>query len=80
MNGREGLRSMCNTKAVLDDRLPLHFANKLFPVRPNDFAKIKGALQLVYGKGLRQRAAGLALVAKALVGNKSGPGGRGDNS
>src|SRR5690606_24240999 len=24
MNGRDGLRSCCNVKAVLDDRLPLH--------------------------------------------------------
>ena len=70
MNGREGLRAMCNTKAVLDDRLPLHFANKLFPVGPRDFAKIKGALQIVYGRGLRQRAAGLVEVARALVGKK----------
>ncbi len=71
MNGREGLRSMCNVKAVLDDRMPLHFANKLFPVGPDDFAKIKGALHLVYGKGVRARAAGIAQLARSLMGKRS---------
>jgi acyl-CoA reductase-like NAD-dependent aldehyde dehydrogenase len=75
MNGREGLRSMCNVKAVLDDRMPLRllgasWANKLFPIGPNDFAKIKAALHLVYGRGVRDRAAGIAQLAKALVGKK----------
>jgi hypothetical protein len=56
---------------VLDDRVPLHFANKLFPVGPRDFDKIKGALQLVYGKGLRNKAAGIAELARALVGKRS---------
>jgi acyl-CoA reductase-like NAD-dependent aldehyde dehydrogenase len=71
MNGREGLRAMCNVKAVLDDRVPLHFANKLFPVGPRDFDRIKGALQLVYGRGIRNKAAGIAELARALVGKRS---------
>jgi acyl-CoA reductase-like NAD-dependent aldehyde dehydrogenase len=44
MNGREGLRSFCNRKAVLDDRFGLHFANKLFPVGTRDFDRIRGAV------------------------------------
>ena len=39
MNGREGLRSMCNIKSVVEDRLPLHFPNKLFPVASGDFRR-----------------------------------------
>lgn len=59
MNGRDGLRSFCNQKSVLDDRLPLHFASKLFPVGAKDFDRIKGAVQLVYGGGLRRKIRGV---------------------
>jgi acyl-CoA reductase-like NAD-dependent aldehyde dehydrogenase len=59
MNGREGLRSMCNIKAVLDDRLPLHQANRVFPVAPGDFRKFGGVIDLLYGRGLAQKWQGL---------------------
>jgi hypothetical protein len=59
MNGREGLRSMCNVKAVLDDRLPLHRANKVFPVASSDFAMFSGVIDLIYGNGLAKRWRGL---------------------
>jgi acyl-CoA reductase-like NAD-dependent aldehyde dehydrogenase len=59
MNGREGLRSMCNVKAVLDDRLPLHRANKVFPVAASDFAMFSGVIDLIYGNGLAKRWRGL---------------------
>jgi acyl-CoA reductase-like NAD-dependent aldehyde dehydrogenase len=59
MNGREGLRSMCNIKAVVDDRLPLHQANRVFPVAPTDFGRFSGVIELLYGKGLVQRLRGL---------------------
>jgi acyl-CoA reductase-like NAD-dependent aldehyde dehydrogenase len=59
MNGREGLRSMTNTKAVLDDRLPLSRPNKVFPVASGDFSMFSGVIDLIYGKNLRQRFAGL---------------------
>jgi acyl-CoA reductase-like NAD-dependent aldehyde dehydrogenase len=59
MNGREGLRSMCNIKAVVDDRLPLHIPNKLFPVAQGDFGLSSGVIDLLYGKGLAQKWAGL---------------------
>jgi acyl-CoA reductase-like NAD-dependent aldehyde dehydrogenase len=59
MNGREGLRSMCNIKAVLDDRIPLSRPNKLFPVAPGDYGRFSGVIELLYGKDLRQRWQGL---------------------
>jgi acyl-CoA reductase-like NAD-dependent aldehyde dehydrogenase len=55
MNGRDGLRSFCNVKAVLDDRMPLHFANKLYPVKDGDFDRILGVLRTVYGRGAKTR-------------------------
>jgi acyl-CoA reductase-like NAD-dependent aldehyde dehydrogenase len=66
LNGREGLRACCNVKAVLDDRLPVHFANKLFPVGEKDFDRIKGAVQLVYAPGLRRKLRGLRQLLETL--------------
>jgi acyl-CoA reductase-like NAD-dependent aldehyde dehydrogenase len=59
LNGREGLRACTNPKAVLDDRLPLHVPNKLFPVAPGDYARTRELLRLLYGRGLGARLAGL---------------------
>ena len=59
MNGREGLRSMVNVKAVLDDRLPLHFPSKVFPVARGDFQMFSGVIELLYGNGIGQRLQGL---------------------
>jgi acyl-CoA reductase-like NAD-dependent aldehyde dehydrogenase len=55
MNGRDGLRSMCNVKAVVDDRLPLHQPNRVFPVAAKDYGVFSGVIELIYGRGLRQR-------------------------
>jgi acyl-CoA reductase-like NAD-dependent aldehyde dehydrogenase len=70
MNGREGLRSCCNTKAVLDDRFGFHFANKLFPVGDADFDRIKGAVQVMYGSGLRRKLRGLRDIVGGLRGRR----------
>ena len=70
LNGRDGLRACTNVKAVLDDRLPLHFPNKLFPVGDGDFDRIKGAVKMVYGRGLRARLQGAAELARALLGSQ----------
>jgi acyl-CoA reductase-like NAD-dependent aldehyde dehydrogenase len=59
MNGREGLRSMCNIKAVVDDRLPLGRANRIFPVARGDYDRFSGVIELLYGKGLSQKWRGL---------------------
>jgi acyl-CoA reductase-like NAD-dependent aldehyde dehydrogenase len=62
MNGREGLRSMCNIKAVVDDRFPLHLPNRLFPIAPTDYARFSGVIDALYGKGLGRRLRGLARI------------------
>lgn len=67
INGREGLRACCNVKAVLDDRLPLRFANKLFPVAPKSFPTLAGAIEMIYGRGLRTRAAGARKLLSSLM-------------
>ena len=55
MNGREGLRSMCNIKAVVDDRFPINNANKMYPVKAAQYGTFSGVIDLVYGRGLKQR-------------------------
>lgn len=59
MNGREGLRSMCNVKAVVDDRFPIHRPNRVFPVEDGDYGAFSGVIELIYGKSLAQRWRGL---------------------
>ena len=59
MNGREGLRAMCNIKAVVDDRFPIHQPNKMYPVTPAQYDRFGGLIELVYGRGIRQRWRGL---------------------
>ncbi|MBC8068126.1 MAG: aldehyde dehydrogenase family protein, partial [Deltaproteobacteria bacterium] len=64
MNGRDGLRSFCNVKAVLDDRLPLHFPSKMFPVKAGDFDRMRSVLGLVYGRGIGKRFAALVELVR----------------
>src|SRR5690606_3074520 len=66
MNGRDGLRACTQPRAVLDDRLPVTFANKLFPVSPATYRGTRAAISLVYG-GAKDRVAALA----SLLGRSS---------
>lgn len=68
MNGRDGLRSFCNVKAVLDDRFPLHFPSKLFPVQENDFGRIQAAVEMVYSPQWGGKMRGLAKLVRRLRG------------
>ena len=66
INGREGLRALCNTKAVLDDRLPFSFASKVYPVSPRDFGVTQGTLDVMYGRGVVRRVRGLGRLVRSL--------------
>jgi acyl-CoA reductase-like NAD-dependent aldehyde dehydrogenase len=55
MNGREGLRSMCNIKSVIDDRIPITRANKLYPVDASLYRRFSALIDLIYGRGIRRR-------------------------
>jgi hypothetical protein len=48
LNGREGLRAMCNQKSVMVDRFPLHRPVKLYPVKAGDYARHKSVIELLY--------------------------------
>lgn len=64
MNGREGLRSMCNIKAVIDDRIPIHRANEMYPVGPALYPAFSGVIDLIYGRGIRRRWRGLVKLLR----------------
>ncbi len=67
LNGREGLRAMCNQKSVLRDRFGLHRPVKLYPVKDNEFARTRATLDLIYRRGLGAKLAAAAqLVRQAL--------------
>lgn len=69
INGREGLRAMCNVKSVLDDRLPFSFASKVYPVSPRDFGVTSGTLDLMYGRGVRRRLRGVGRIVRSFFGS-----------
>ncbi|MEM7136507.1 MAG: aldehyde dehydrogenase family protein [Myxococcota bacterium] len=59
MNGRDGLRSMCNIKAVVDDRFPMHQPSKMFPVAPSLYSRFSGVIELIYARGWAKKWRGL---------------------
>jgi hypothetical protein len=60
LNGREGIRAMCNQKSVLTDRLPLHRAIRLYPVKKADYTVAKSTIGLLYRRGVTGRLRALA--------------------
>lgn len=66
LNGPEGLRGMCNVKAVLSDRLPIHAALEMYPIKPGTYEQGKAVLKILYSTSLRGRAEGLVEMGKAL--------------
>jgi acyl-CoA reductase-like NAD-dependent aldehyde dehydrogenase len=66
LNGPEGLHGMSNVKAVITDRLPLHAAVEMYPVRPGNYEQGKAILQVLYSTSLAGRARGLVDMGKAL--------------
>jgi len=81
LNGRDGLRACCNIKAVLDDRFPLHFPAKVFPVAGDSADMARDVIRVLYERTLSKRidAAGsmVAQLSKRALGRVSGPSKRG---
>ncbi len=64
LNGRDGLRACTNIKSTLRDRWPIFKANKLYPVGRHDYDLARGAIQLIYGRGLSKRLSALKDVVE----------------
>ena len=74
LNGRDGLRACTNIKATLSDRLPIHQANRLFPVRPGDYALALNTIRLIYDKRVARRASALLGILKHTFSRRSRDG------
>jgi len=68
LNGRDGLRSLTQPRAVLEDRLPLHFANALYPVGDADFAITSHVVDLVYSPSFVGKLRAAGALARSVVG------------
>ena len=71
LNGREGIRAMCNQKSVLRDRFPLHRPIKLYPVKDNEYARTLATIELIYRPwrgGVGAKIAALGKLVRAVLG------------
>lgn len=75
LNGRDGLRSLTSPRAILEDRFPMHFANKLYPVGEGDFETTSRVVDLVYQPTIAGKLRVLGDIARGAFG--SGAKGRG---
>jgi acyl-CoA reductase-like NAD-dependent aldehyde dehydrogenase len=66
LGGRDGLRALTHPTAILDERLPLRRPNRLFPVGARDYAIARGAIDLLYGPGVRRKLAALRDLARGV--------------
>ncbi len=66
LNGREGLRACTNVKAVLEDRLPLHQPNRLFPSQPGDLDVARQAIRTIYSTTVSGKLSGAVGLVGAL--------------
>jgi acyl-CoA reductase-like NAD-dependent aldehyde dehydrogenase len=67
INGREGLRACCNEKAIVTDRVPVRQGMALYPIRAATLPLVTGAVEAIYGAGLREKLRGAARVVRSLV-------------
>jgi acyl-CoA reductase-like NAD-dependent aldehyde dehydrogenase len=67
INGREGLRACCYTKAIVVDRLPFGKSVAIHPIRPATFDVVKGAVSVLYSRGFRRRARAALSTARQVV-------------
>ncbi|MEZ4271447.1 MAG: aldehyde dehydrogenase family protein [Myxococcota bacterium] len=80
INGKEGLRACCNTKAIVTDRLSLPSGVSVYPVHEATFAVVENVIRLLYGHGLRHRSAAVMKTVRGLVSiNRDGRGSQDNN-
>lgn len=68
MNGRDGLRSYTNAKAVLTDRFGFSVLPKLYPIGPDVYAKARSSIRMLYSRRFSERMAALwSLIRLSLL-------------
>ncbi|HZS35363.1 MAG TPA: aldehyde dehydrogenase family protein [Polyangia bacterium] len=66
LNGREGIRAMCNIKSVMEDRFALHKPVKLYPVKLGDFERTRHTIELLYRRSPLQRLESAFALVRTL--------------
>jgi acyl-CoA reductase-like NAD-dependent aldehyde dehydrogenase len=65
LNGRVGIRELCNVKAVMVDRFPgFSIPTKVFPMAENTFRRARATIELLYGGSIGRRWSGLVSLLK----------------
>ncbi len=67
INGREGLRACCNTKAIVNDRLPFGKAVAIHPIRPHTYAVVENAVRVIYARGAMKKARAAISLGRDLL-------------
>ncbi len=67
MNGRDGLRSYTNAKAVLEDRFPISVPPVLFPVKPQDYEQAKATVRLLFSRSMADKLRNLLVLIRLAL-------------
>lgn len=67
INGREGLRACCNTKAVVSDRFSLGKGVSVYPIQTTTYELVRELSSIVYASGVRKRLEHAARAARLFV-------------
>lgn len=67
MNGRDGLRSYTNAKAVLEDRFRFSVPPVLYPVGPRDYDKAKASVRLLFSPSWMEKLRNLLLLTRLSI-------------
>jgi acyl-CoA reductase-like NAD-dependent aldehyde dehydrogenase len=67
INGKEGLRACCNEKAMVTDRIRLGGGVAVYPIRPATFSLAENVIQLIYARGMVNKARAVVGAAKGLL-------------
>jgi acyl-CoA reductase-like NAD-dependent aldehyde dehydrogenase len=70
LNGREGIRAMCNVKAVMEDRFALHKPVKLYPVKDGDYQRARHTIEMLYSRSIMRRIESALALARGLFRRK----------
>ncbi|MDX1504088.1 MAG: aldehyde dehydrogenase family protein, partial [Spongiibacter sp.] len=69
IGGRDGLRSLCHAKAVLDERVRLPFAMSMLPTSEKTYASANAGIRMMYSPRLRDKWRGLRDLMAAHSGD-----------
>jgi acyl-CoA reductase-like NAD-dependent aldehyde dehydrogenase len=68
LNGVQGIRALCNAKAVVEDRVAVGVPTKVFPAAPGDYATYKAAIEAIYRPALAGKVRGAGQLLRAWMG------------